>query len=318
MGIKQLNRFLREKCSLKSIHNFHLRELKNKTLVVDISIYLYKFISENALMENMYLLLSIFKEYNITPVFIFDGKPPPEKRELLKRRYMDKKEAEQKYLDLETKKNDDSLSDEQMKKIVSDMVLLKKQFIRVKDEDVKNVKDLIKAFGMVYFDAQGEADVLCAILNKVGKAWGCLSDDMDMFLYGCSFVVRNISILKHTAILYDTDSILVDLNMSEKEFCEIMVLSGTDYNMKSETNLNETMRWFHKYKKSPEELEFYQWLIKNTKYINDYSLLLKIYQLFQITDNDEVNYWKTVEIANKKVDRRVIFGIMKKEGFIFI
>ena len=30
--------------------------------------------------ENMYLMLSIFRYYNVIPIFVFDGKPPPEKK----------------------------------------------------------------------------------------------------------------------------------------------------------------------------------------------------------------------------------------------
>jgi 5'-3' exonuclease len=74
----------------------HLQSLSNKTVVVDTSIYLYKFAAENAIAENMYLLISIFKKYKIRPIFIFDGKPPDEKKDLLIQRRNDKKEAQQK------------------------------------------------------------------------------------------------------------------------------------------------------------------------------------------------------------------------------
>jgi 5'-3' exonuclease len=79
MGIKNLNRFLRDECS-NSIHILNIKDLSGKKIVVDISIYLYKFQAENALIENMYLMLSIFNHYKIIPIFIFDGKPPEIKR----------------------------------------------------------------------------------------------------------------------------------------------------------------------------------------------------------------------------------------------
>ena len=83
MGIKNLNRLLRESCP-ESIRCINMSELSGKRIAVDISIYLYKYEAENALLENMYVMLSIFRHYNIIPIFIFDGKPPPEKNELLK------------------------------------------------------------------------------------------------------------------------------------------------------------------------------------------------------------------------------------------
>ena len=42
-------------------------------------------------------MLSIFRHHNIIPVFIFDGKPPPEKYELLKKRQENKVAAKNEY-----------------------------------------------------------------------------------------------------------------------------------------------------------------------------------------------------------------------------
>jgi hypothetical protein len=79
MGIKHLNRFLREEAQ-QCIKFISLAELSGKKIAVDISIYMYKYASEGTLLENMYLMLSTMIHYNIVPVFIFDGKPPPEKK----------------------------------------------------------------------------------------------------------------------------------------------------------------------------------------------------------------------------------------------
>ena len=53
MGIKHLNRFLYDNCTKKSIKKIHLRQLAHKVLAIDTSIYLYKYSSEDALLENM-------------------------------------------------------------------------------------------------------------------------------------------------------------------------------------------------------------------------------------------------------------------------
>ena len=94
MGIKYLNGFLREN-SPNSIKCINMTDLSGKKIAVDISIYMYKFEGENSLIENMYLMLSIFRYYNITPIFIFDGKPPAEKKELLIKRKEDKMKAKE-------------------------------------------------------------------------------------------------------------------------------------------------------------------------------------------------------------------------------
>jgi 5'-3' exonuclease len=87
-----------------------MADLSGKRIAVDISIYLYKYEAENALLENMYVMLSIFRYYNIIPIFIFDGKPPPEKKALLLKRKEDKQEAQEEYdklkKQLETRETD--------------------------------------------------------------------------------------------------------------------------------------------------------------------------------------------------------------------
>lgn len=320
MGVRHLNQFIRNTCSNQAVKHIHLKKLSNKTVAVDTSIYLYKFSIDSALMENMYTLISIFIEYKITPVFIFDGKPPPEKKELLRKRYIEKKEAERKYLELQNETNIHNIEDvsqDRRREILLEMDSLKKQFIRVREEDVRKVKELMDAFGVTYIDADGEADVLCGYLTKKGIVGGCVSDDMDMFLYGCPYVIRNINILKHTAVLYNTQAILSELNLSENDFREIMVLSGTDYNINSQTDLHETIKQYNEYSIKNSQLAFYDWLAENTNYVKDKSLLLKNNEMFQLLD-DDLKKWDDIVISTKIKNKASIHNIMKKEGFIFV
>jgi len=320
MGIPNLNRFLIDNCGKNAIKKMHLKNFKDKTVVVDTSIYLYKFVSENTLMESMYLFISILKHYKIIPLFIFDGKPPAEKRDLLIKRLMEKKEAEKKYNELKIKLT--TARNEEKPIIIQDMEYLKRQFVRINDDDIQKVKGLMDAYGVTYYDAQGEADKLCAYLLKIGKAWACISDDMDMFLYGCPYVIRGISMLKHTCLFYDTEAILKDLEMSNKQFCEIMVLSGTDYNLDVNVSLKETINWYYEYNKycakSENPYGFYVWLVKNTKYIKDYKKLLNVYKIFQFYNDKELENWDNIEAIEKPMNNEALINIMKKEGFVFI
>lgn len=329
MGIKHLNRFLLDNCNKKSITKIHLSKLSGRTLVIDVSIYLYKFLSENALLENMYLFISILKKYDITPIFIFDGKPPPEKKQLLIKRLVDKIDAEKKYLNMKEELLIETSEEKKEEKIL-EMELLKKQFIRIKDDDLCKVKQLFDAYGVSYFVAPSEADQLCGYLNNTQQVWGCVSDDMDMFLYGCNYIIRHISLLNHTAVLYDRKKILSDLNMSSQLFNEIMILSGTDYNINNDTSLNETIKWYYEYMKYIEKevsnkqpYSFYVWLMKNTKYIKNYNSLLRTYQLFQIDKNDYLENFKidnnvdnVDNVNNINFDK--LYNVMEKEGFLFV
>ena len=130
MGIRYLNKYLREKCSNNSncIKIINLSQLSGKKIAVDISIYIYKFVGDNQLIENMYLMLSIFKYYNIIPVFIFDGKSPAEKKELLVQRIDEIIRAEKVYQVLKKElENNIDIEDSERQEIINNMDLLKKK-----------------------------------------------------------------------------------------------------------------------------------------------------------------------------------------------
>jgi flap endonuclease-1 len=302
MGIPHLNRFLKEECK-GTIQFISLSELSGKKIAVDVSIYIYKYVSDNNLIENIYLMLSVFREYNIIPVFIFDGKPPAEKKELLCKRLQDKKIAQDEFNKLKKQLNEQlkekTIDDNEKQEIINNMDILKKQFISISKNQFEDVKNLIRAYGASYYDAPGEADELCAKLVLTGKVWACLSEDMDMFVYGVHRVIRYLSLLNHTAVLYDMEGILKRLGITQKELREICILSGTDYNIKTDENapnLHKTLKYFKKYKKenNDPDLNFYDWLKKNTDYIDNYLLLQKInsmFDLINIENNDDMLKW---------------------------
>ena len=56
-----------------------------------------------------------------------------------------------------------------------------KKTLKLTKNDIKNAKELIIAYGACYLEAR-EADNLCAELVKKKIVYGCLSEDMDMFV----------------------------------------------------------------------------------------------------------------------------------------
>jgi flap endonuclease-1 len=324
MGIKHLNRFLREEAK-DSIKFISLTEITGKKIAVDISIYMYKYASDGTLIENIYLMLSIFRYYNIIPIFIFDGKPPDEKKKLLVKRREDKKEALEEYNKLKKHLElNKQLEESNKQEIIANMDMLKKKFVHIEKKDIENVKKLIRAYGATYYDAPGEADELCALLTLKEKVWGCLSEDMDMFVYGCNKVIRYLSLLNHTAVLYDTKGILDNLKISQKELREICILSGTDYNInfddnkKSEATLYKTLTYFKKFQKENTASEFYNWLNQHTDYIKDNELLKKIYSMFDLSYNNcNLENFKSIKITNGPIIKSEIKEILKTDGFIF-
>jgi len=327
MGIKYLNRFLREQCE-SSIKMVSMSELSGKKIVVDISIYLFKYASEGTLIENIYLMISIFHYYRIIPIFIFDGKPPSEKKNLIQKRREDRKAAEKEFNILKNQLiHNETIDEEDKQEIQTQMDLLKRQFISVNKEQIEEVKNLIQSYGATYYDAPGEADELCASLVIKNKVWACLSEDMDMFVYGCTRVIRYFSLLNHTAVLYDMKGILEQLGVSQKELREICVLSGTDYNINADSNskisstLYTTLKIFKKYRRNRENemIEFYDWIQQNAECINDINLLYKINSMFDLSENTSymIEDFENKRISNGAIDKEKMKIILRKEGFIY-
>jgi len=240
MGIRNLNRFIQQRCP-ETPTRIHLRDLTGKRIAVDTSIYMYRYSGEGALLENMYLMASVFRHYDIHAVFIFDGPPPPQKTDLIELRRKKKDIAKKQYDALATIMKEKkragyaSVETTEIDDIEDSMRELKKQFVRLRDCDITNVKELLVSFGFATIDAEGEADVLCAKLSLKKRVDACLSDDTDMFVYGCPVVLRHISLLNHSVVSYDTREILKKLSLTQQEFKMMCVVCGTDYSPTSST-----------------------------------------------------------------------------------
>jgi len=329
MGIRQLNHFLLENCTSKAIYKTGLKQFANKTVVIDTSIYLYKFAEKNAVAENMYLMISVFKQYNIVPVFVFDGKPPAEKKALLIKRKIEKDAAEAKFNELKSAIESGEPTSSQA---FAEMDRLKKQFIRVTETDIEKTKDIMRAMGVPYIDSRGESDHLCAFLVKHGFAWACVSDDMDMFLYGCPRVIRHLSLLNHEGVYYDTAQILFDLDMTQEVFNDIAILSGTDYNLNDQKSLSDTVRLYMRYREwinanitrrnSPQK-SFYEWLIENTEYVENVEGLGRIRCMFDLNLYLEKNRQEFKDVVDaipfrmRDMDLERLKYVLREDGFIF-
>jgi len=306
------------KCDNHAIRKAHMSELNGKKVAIDASIYLYRFIGENKLVEHMYLMVSIFKSNMVEPIFIFDGASPPEKKEILAERKENKRIAEEKYKNI--KNQIETVEDIEDKcEMLNEMEKLKKQFIHIKEDDYKVVKQLLDDSGVKWIDAPGEADELCAHFMHTGQVYACLSEDMDMFAYGCCRVLRHFSLVKHNVLFYDLEQILMQLQMNVQEFRQVIVLSGTDYNKEDTTNLQDSVKWFYAYKRSiilsedAIQPSFYEWLSKNTNYIKNMNVLLSTYNMFR---QKNLTFECPGEI--KKENKERLIEMLGHDGFVFV
>ena len=163
MGIRSLTSLIKQK-SPGSIQTSALYSLSGKTVAIDTSIFLYKSLA-NYRHNGEYLrnkdgkivshMIGIFYKtiqylaVGITPIYIFDGKPPIEKREVLDKR--NKKAQESKLLSEQSTLQEDKQKHE-------------KESIRVKKHHIDDIKYLFKLMGISYIHPDGEAEAYASEL----------------------------------------------------------------------------------------------------------------------------------------------------------
>lgn len=265
MGVRYLNKFLYDRCP-RGMQYITFEQLRGATVVVDISIYLYRFKAMDELLKLIQSMLNDFITYNIRGIFIFDGKPKENKHNELTVRKEQKEKAWHNY-----KKMVDNNSTN-----INQIQWLKQQCTKINKNDVENVQQLMDKIGIQYTVAPFEADEVCAKLSVENQMY-CMSDDMDMLVYGCNRVLRNVNFTTKTAILYKLDDILNYLQLTNEDFKRLCIVSGTDY---YKTNKN-IFNIYNRYQNSTNT-NLHEWLKLNTT-IN-FELLETIYHDFDISN----------------------------------
>ena len=232
MGIRSLASLIKQK-SPNSIQTTALYSLSGKRVAVDTSIFLYKSLS-NYRHNGEYLknkdgkivshIVGIFYKtiqylaVGITPIYIFDGKPPVEKKEVLLER--SKKAEESKILSQTTENPEEALKHE-------------KSSIRAKKHHIDDIKQLFDLMGISYIHPDGEAEAYASELCRIGFVDYVVTEDMDTLAHGCPKMIRNCmdrSIKRKDVVsVIDLEDILKNFNMNMKEFLDLCILCGCDY-----------------------------------------------------------------------------------------
>ena len=240
MGIKDLNAFLKEHTP-NAVTNLHFNDLRDKTVAVDTSIYLYKFMYKNErFLESFFNQIAHLRQYNITPIYVFDGAPPPEKMEEIKvrkaRKQLIKNEISTLKDELEALKQKnvqvDENSDETKKQILAATFKLaktKKKLIYITPAHTKELKYMLDLMNIKYIQANGEADSVCSKLNQNGVVDMVLSDDMDLLVTGTRILLRDYCLGSNRILVYNTDAIMNTLEVSYDMWVDFCILCGCDY-----------------------------------------------------------------------------------------
>jgi flap endonuclease-1 len=213
MGVRGLSKLI-ETHAPESIKAVRLEDYKGKVIAVDAQLQLYQLMHGalsgvstetvagpsasvamdtyvgNKILQGVLSRTVRMLAAGIRPVYVFDGKLPPEKRR--------KKEN-------------------------------KSEGVRwVTPDDIRDCKRLLGAMGVLVVDAASEAEAQCAEMVKRGTAWITVSEDMDTLAFGSMRMVRGL--FTEDPREYDLEKAKAGLGMTSQDmFVDLCILCGCDY-----------------------------------------------------------------------------------------
>lgn len=258
MGIKGLGSWLR-KTVPETIHEVPFKSFSGQRLAVDASIYLYKFICVTNSMSGNYFDMFLnfilwFRVNNVRPVFVFDGKAPPQKDKTKAERKANKEKLQNKVLELESlieeiqesKEIPDELffridqalelnsREEPRRKIVSMLNEKYKktssQCINITTQDTQNIKDLLTYLGFPWVQSEYEAEKTCCWLCNHGYVKGVVTADSDVLAYGVELWISDIKAYSDTCKIIRYQDVLISSELTKEQFVDFCIMCGTDYN----------------------------------------------------------------------------------------
>ncbi len=222
-----------------------LDELFDKTIAIDAYNWIYQFLSTirqrdgeplkdsqgrvTSHLSGLFYRTIKLLQYNIKPVYVFDGKPPEFKKDEAKRRHDAREEALKEWKEA-LKKGDYESARKHAQRAT-----------KITDEHVKDSKDLLDAMGLPWIQAPSEGEALCSHMTKNGDVYATATQDYDSLLFGCPKLIRNLSIagrrkkgndyITINPQIISLSEVLESLGINQDQLIMIGILVGTDFNI---------------------------------------------------------------------------------------
>ena len=229
MGIKNLFKIISENAS-DAITEKKLKDYKGTTIVLDASMIIYQFViavrntgndlenSEGKMTTHIIGVINkalMLLKHDIIPIFVFDGKPPELKSNILKERKSKKNKC------IQNLKEDNYDND-------SDRIKDFKKSFTLSKKHIDEVKHILDLFGIPTVESLTEADPLCSYLAKKKEVYGVSSEDMDILTFGSPILIRGLSGTKKMKEI-SLEKTLEQLRLNQAEFIDLCILLGCDY-----------------------------------------------------------------------------------------
>jgi flap endonuclease-1 len=195
-------------------------------MAIDANVYLYKYMyGKETPVDGIFFMVNKFKKFGITPIFVFDGKPPSEKDiTILQRRQM-KTKIECRIQELQRTVEECQGNEE----IAQQLQQQERRLIYISEPIIHLVKEMFDVMGVGYIDSNMEAEHLCSKLCRIGYVDAVVSEDMDAIACGSPVVLRDFSNRKDEVRVYTLQTILEEMTLTYEMFMDMCILLGNDY-----------------------------------------------------------------------------------------
>ena len=224
-----------------------LRALKGRSFAIDASIEIHQFLalvrkrdgslftdSQGRVTSHLIGLATrtsrLIADFDMKPVFVFDGKPNPLKRRTIEMRREARKKAESEYVEAVSKKD--------YSKAWSKAVMTG----RVTGSVLDDSKRLLTLMGIPWLEALEDAEAQASYMAARGDVWAVGSKDYDCLLYGAPILARYLTLTGREWLpaqrrsrplipeLIRLSENLALLGITREQLVDLAILVGTDFN----------------------------------------------------------------------------------------
>jgi flap endonuclease-1 len=227
-------------------HPTTLEALRGRTIAVDGNLELYQFLSimrtrdgtplkdsqgriTSHLNGLVFRTTRLIGEYDIRPLFVFDGPPPDLKREEIRKRREAREKSERDYRA--------AVATGDLATAWSKAVMTS----RLTRSMVEEAKTLLGLLGIPWIQAPSEGEAQAAWLAQHGFVWAAGSKDYDSLLFGAPRMVRFLAIASSEFLptqgrsravspeILELEENLAHLGLTREQFIDVAILVGTDF-----------------------------------------------------------------------------------------
>lgn len=257
MGIKGLNKLINQ-YAINAISQKNISDFAGSKIAIDSEILIHKYKSIESKNSHIFGFINNIQWYlenGIIPIYVFDGSPNYAKQtNIISRRINYKENILCKIKELENKfieqiDNIDIVQQEGVHSIELDQeinetldqlfrIQRKISYMNVGKNHRNECKYLLKLLGIPFIVADDDAEAFCVTLHKKGIADYVYTEDTDIIPYFIASLEDNdnkpIKILRKgsnisTVIVLDILEIYKSMNLGQKSFIDMCILSGCDY-----------------------------------------------------------------------------------------